>query len=147
MFRWWKKRGGPELLASRKEQKRIKARFVAASLLVKHAPRELGTQSTAGVVHLITDGELSTLAHVELLERLVGGSAGIPVARLFRDDSEPMRAMAYRAEIVVGTLDDFIADFGHESTLGIIRYVAMVEGEPGDATRDLLSAYRSVVAA
>lgn len=128
------------------EQERIETRFAAASMVLMRAARELGTQSTAGVVHLITAGEASTLGHVELLGRICDGSQ-ISVARLSRDDSEPMRAMAYRADIVVGTLDDFAADFGRESTPGIVRYVAMVEGEPGGVTRDLLSAYWSVAAA
>jgi hypothetical protein len=146
LFRWRKKRSGPGLLASKREQEQIETRFAAASVVLMRAARELGTQSTAGVVHLITAGEASTLAHVELLGRFCGGS-GISVARLSRDDPDPVRAVAYRADIVVGTPDDFVADFGRESALGIVRYAAMVEGETSDAIRDLLSAYRSVAAA
>lgn len=147
MFRWRKNRSGPELLASKREQEQIEIRFTAASMVLMQAARELGTDSTAGAVHLITAGEASTLKHVELLQLFCGGSSFFSVARLSRDDSDPVRATAYRAHVVVGTPDDFVADWGREYALGIVRYAALVEGEPSNAIRDLLAAYRSVATA
>jgi hypothetical protein len=136
----------PDLLASMTAEEQIETRFAAALSILIAAARESGAQSTAGILHLITTGEASVRAHVELLGTLCSG-LGIAVARLSADDSDAVRATSYRADVVVGTLDDFVADFGRESALGITRHAAMVEGGPSATTRHLLSAYRSVGAA
>jgi hypothetical protein len=75
------------------------------------------------------------------------GEPGGISRRTCGDDPEAVRVTAYRADVVVGTLDEFVADLGRETALGITRYAAMVEGGPAATARELLSAYRSVATA
>jgi hypothetical protein len=72
---------------------------------------------------------------------------GQRVARLSSSDSDEVRAAAYQADVVIGTLDDFVADLGREIDLRITRNTAMVEGGPTDSAIPLLRRYRKVISA
>jgi hypothetical protein len=128
-------------------QERIESRFAAILTILIGVARESGTPSTAGVLHLITTGEASALAHVDLLGRLCA-ALGITVARLSSDDAEATRAAAYRADVVIGTLTDFAADLERDTALGITRCAVMVENGPSAAPsvveHQLLTKYRRV---
>ncbi|WP_131736478.1 hypothetical protein [Actinomadura roseirufa] len=97
-----------------------------------------------GVVHLLTVSEESAVAHTKQLES-VFALLGRRLARLSAGDSAEVRAAAYEADVVVGTVDDFVADLGRETELGIVRHAAVIEGDPTGALVQLLDMYRRVM--
>ncbi|MDT0442452.1 hypothetical protein [Streptomyces johnsoniae] len=94
-------------------------------------------------LHLITHEEGSARVHAEQLAML-GESEGTVVRRLSAKDSADARAAAYRADVVVGTVDDFAIDLGRESAQGCTRDAAVVVDGPAATAHRLLSAYQTV---
>ncbi|MDQ0935223.1 hypothetical protein ABTZ93_39415 [Streptomyces sp. NPDC097941] len=126
------------------EQERIETRVLAVLAVVALMPGDAGSRS--GALHLMLAADTTAHAQAELM-RLTADRFGIAVARLSSHDSDSVRATAYQAEVVVGTVDDFVVDLGREKALGITRNAVMIEGGPGVVESELLSMYRSAGAA
>lgn len=126
-------RSGPELLATRGENRRIQARAMRIGILIAngHARR----------VHLALANEASAFAHMRRLPEMCG-DLDITVARLAEDSD---RAEAYRAKLVVGTVEDFTADLGREEELGIARDALLYDRKADDVPAALTAAYRKAV--
>jgi hypothetical protein len=136
-----------DLLGSMSEQERIETRSLAIGVILGGLPRELGTKSAPGALHLFTAGDASARKHAGWLKKLFDG-LGFTVARLSAGDSDRARANAYQADLIVGSFTAFAADLGRETALKITRYAVMIEGGPeaasSGAERTLLSAYRQI---
>ncbi|MFD7815400.1 hypothetical protein ACFV6E_21075 [Streptomyces sp. NPDC059785] len=106
----------------------------------------VGALALQGAVHVLCRGDESAARHAEHMQKVLA-HLGRRVGRLSAGDTDDVRRAAYRADVVVGTVDDFIADLGRESELGITRHTAMVEGGPDGTPSALLRTYRKVVPA
>ena len=82
------------------EQERIETRSMAIGVILGGIPRELGTESAPGALHLITAGEASARKHADWLKKLFD-DLGFTVARLSSNDADTARANAYQADLVV----------------------------------------------
>jgi hypothetical protein len=129
------------------EQERIETRSMTIGVILGGLPRELGTKSAPGALHLITTGDASARKHAKWMKKIFDG-LGFSVARLSSGDPDASRANAYRADLAVGSLADFLADLGRENQLNITRYAAMIEDSRDAANsgvdRLFLSTYRKV---
>lgn len=134
MFGWlWRRnRRAERLMASMSEQEKAEVR----AMVVFHL-------KLAAQVHMMTIDKASTTKHADVFE-MVGRRQGVSIGRLSSQDSAADRSVAYQANIVVGPLSEFLADFMRDDSRerSVRDKIAAVEGEPILAARPMLTRYR-----
>jgi hypothetical protein len=134
VFGWRRNRRAEKLMASMSEQEKVETRALAVFHL-----------SLAAQVHVMTTDRFSATKHAGVFEG-VGRQLGVSVGQLSSGESSADRSIAYQANIVVGPLSEFLADFTREGNLetSIRDKLAVVEGEPPSAARPMLALYREL---
>lgn len=133
MFRRRKKydRNALTFTAGMSEQEKIETRCMAVlSLALMHSH-----------VHVMTTSQESAVRHAEFFAT-IGKDLKIEIARLPVAGSHAEILAAYVHRVLVGPIDEFIANF--DRGLYAKGAIALVDGEPRAAAQPLLAAYDAV---